>query len=114
MIRAHKYHAKATTCHEGHGHPSKRESSRCDELHLLQACGQIANLRYEPTFYFTINGVLLKHKNGRRANYKPDFTYTENGQKVAEDVKGFAARDFPLREALFRHLYPEIELRVVK
>jgi hypothetical protein len=114
MIRPHKYKAKGSVCHEGHKHPSKREAVRCDELHLLQACGQITNLRVEPQFFFVVNGSQLKHAKGRRAGYKPDFFYVEDGQEVAEDVKGFAARDFPLRSALFRHLYPNVELRVVK
>jgi len=114
MTRAHKYRARATECHEGHKHPSKREAVRCDELHLLQACGQIADLEVEPSFFFVIDGAELKHAKGRRAGYKPDFSYTENGKKIAEDVKGMTARDFPLRRALFEHLYPEIELRVVK
>jgi hypothetical protein len=114
MRPRHKYGAKASVCHEGHKHPSKREAIRCDELHLLQACGQITNLKVEPQFYFVIEGNQLKHAKGRRAGYKPDFTYTEHGKQVAEDVKGMTARDFPLRIALFQHLYPNIELRVVK
>ena len=114
MKPRHKYHAQRTPCSQGHSHPSKREAKRCDELHLLQACGQIANLQVEPQFWFEIAGKPLKLRNGRRAGYKPDWSYTEKGQSVAEDVKGYAARDFPLREALFRHLHPDIELRVVK
>lgn len=112
----HKYYAKATVCHEGHKHPSKREAIRCDELHLLQACGQIANLEYEPFFGFEINGVQLKHENGRRMGYRPDFAYTEASERVVEDVKSKATMTeaFTLRAALFRHLYPDIELRLVK
>jgi hypothetical protein len=53
-------------------------------------------------------------RNGHTARYRPDFTYVERGQVVAEDVKGFTVRDFPLRAAVFRHCYPEIELRVTR
>lgn len=114
MRRAHKYRAQRTECSQGHSHPSKREAKRCDELHLLQACGQITNLVVEPQFWFVIDGRELKLSNGRRAGYKPDWTYSENTRPIAEDLKGFSVRDFPLRSALFRHLHPEIELRVVK
>lgn len=110
----HKYRAKRTACQHGHNHPSKREAARCDELHLLQKAGAISDLEYEPQFWFVINGEQLKLANGRRAGYKPDFSYVEGGREVVEDVKGFAARDFALRAALFRHLFPTVELRIVK
>lgn len=52
--------------------------------------------------------------NGHKAKYRPDFTYQEGNRTIAEDVKGVIVRDFPLRAALFKHCYPDIELRVVK
>lgn len=107
-----KYFARATVCHQGHKHASAKEAKRCEQLHLLQRAGQISGLIVEPQFFFVIDGRELKHANGRRAGYKPDFSYTEKGQLVCEDTKGFAARDFALRAALFRHLHPHIELRV--
>jgi hypothetical protein len=110
----HKYRAKPTTCIHGHKHASKREAVRCVELHLLQSAGAIVGLQVEPKFIFQIEGKPLKMRNGRKAQYRPDFTYVERGIKVAEDVKGFTVRDFPLREALFRALWPEIDLRVLK
>jgi hypothetical protein len=115
-VKPHKYKAVATTCRQGHGHPSKREARRCDELHLLLRAGAIDALVYEPQFYFEINGEQIKHPNGRRVGYKPDFSYIEKGQVVAEDVKSKATMtgDAVLRMTLFRHLFPAIELRVVQ
>lgn len=109
-----KYFAKPTTCIHGHKHASKREAVRCVELHILQQAGEIADLEVEPTYHFSVNGTFLKMGNGQKAKYRPDFIYTEKGQEVAEDVKGFIVRDFPLRAALFRACYPHIDLRVVK
>ena len=109
-----KYFAKKTACNHGHTHASKREAKRCDELHILQRDGQISDLEIEPTFHFVVDGEPLKMRNGHKAKYRPDFIYVENGQEVAEDVKGFVVRDFPLREALFRRLFPTIQLRIVK
>jgi hypothetical protein len=113
-VKPHKYHATATTCNQGHGHPSKREAKRCDELHLLLRAGTITALVYEPSYDLHMDGKPIKMRNGHTARYRPDFTYVERGQVVAEDVKGFTVRDFPLRAAVFRHCYPEIELRVTR
>lgn len=112
-----RYFAKRTACQHGHTHASKREAARCADLHLMLRAGQIDGLAVEPQYYFEVNGAPLKLANGRRAGFKPDFTYMEEGQVVAEDVKasnGFVDRDFPLRAALFRACFPDIELRVVK
>ena len=109
-----KYFAKRTPCQHGHSHASKREAVRCGELHLLLRAGAISGLVIEPTFILKSDGEPIKMRNGHKAQYRPDFTYLEGSHTVAEDVKGFVVRDFPLRAALFRACYPDIELRVVK
>jgi hypothetical protein len=109
--RGHKYGAKKATCQAGHVHDSRKESGRCDELHLLQRVGQVSDLRVQEQFWFAINGVQIKHANGRRVGMKVDFVYLEGARRVAEDSKGFVVRDWPLRAAIFRALYPEVELR---
>jgi hypothetical protein len=112
-----KYHARRTPCSHGHNHASGREAKRCGELHLLQRAGAIASLRIEPQFWFVIDGKQMKHPNGRRVGYKPDFAYIEvPGLKdVAEDVKSSATMTEAavLRIALFRALFPDFELRVL-
>lgn len=109
-----KYGAEPTQCSQGHKHASKREAKRCDELHLLQRAGAISDLEIEPTFKFVIEGKPLLMGNRQQARYRPDFIYVENGRYVAEDVKGVEVRDFPLRAALFRNLFPTYELRIIK
>lgn len=113
-LERNKYGAKRTNCNHGHSHASKKEAKRCDELHLLLRAGQIDALVVEPTYELSLDGQHIKMRNGHTAKYRPDFTYRESGKLIAEDVKGFVVRDFPLRAALFRHCYPEIELRVLK
>lgn len=111
-----RHFARKTPCQHGHTHASKREAARCAELHILLRAGKIDGLAVEPTFYFEIDGAPLLMGNGGKAKFRPDFTYIENGKVVAEDVKpknGWMSRDVPLRFALFKHLHPEIELRVV-
>lgn len=110
-----KFYAKRTACNQGHSHASKREANRCAELYLLLRSGQISALAVEPQYWFEIGGAVVKHGNGRRVGYKPDFGYIENGQHVCEDVKSSATMTeaATLRMTLFRHLFPSIELRVV-
>lgn len=111
VIRRHKYGAKKAPCRSGHTHDSGKEAKRCDELHLLLRAGQISDLQVQEQFWFSINGVQVKHGNGRRVGMKVDFVYWEGAKRVAEDSKGFVVRDWPLRAAIFRALHPDIELR---
>jgi hypothetical protein len=80
----------------------------------LWAAGVIGDLVIQPQFWFVINGNQMKHDNGRRVGYKPDFSYTENGRDCVEDVKGMVTADFTLRKALFKALFPTIEFRQTK
>lgn len=107
----HKYSAKVTDCGHGHTHPSKKEARRCAQLHLLQRAGEITELEVGPRYYFEVAGRPLIHDNGRRACYTPDFRYrVRAGRLVVEDSKGMRVRDWPLRKALFRACYPDIEV----
>jgi hypothetical protein len=112
--RRSKFNAKKAYCSNAHKHDSKREAARCDELHVLSSACVISDLIIHPQFWFVINGQQVKHENGRRVGYKPDFSYTENGQEIVEDVKGFVTPDFTLRKAMFKALFPTIEFRQTK
>ncbi len=111
-----KFGAARTVCPQGHSHASKREAARCGDLHLLMHGGVITGLAVEPQYWFEINGAVMTHGNGRRIGYKPDFSYIENDRVVVEDIKSDATMTEAavLRMAIFRHLFPEVELRVVK
>jgi hypothetical protein len=108
-----KYGAKKSNCLHGHEHASRREAKRCNELHLLQRAGRIAGLQQQPQFRFAVDGRPVMLENGQQARLTADFAYVEDGRKVVEDSKGFVVRDFPLRWALARALWPEIDWRVV-
>jgi len=114
MKRFGKYRAVKSQCSAGHTHDSKREAIRCNELHALEAAGEITDLVIHPQYWFVINGKQLKHANGRRVGYKSDFEYIENGMLVTEDVKGVIVRDWPLRRAVFMALFPNHLLRESK
>ena len=114
MKRFGKYRAVKSQCSAGHTHDSKREAIKCNELHALEAAGEITDLVIHPQYWFVINGKQLKHANGRRVGYKSDFEYIENGMLVTEDVKGVIVRDWPLRRAVFMALFPNHLLRETK
>lgn len=116
---ANKFGAKTCGCTAGHAHPSKAEARRCDQLHLMQRGRVISDLQVQPQFWFVIDGKQVVHQGGRRVGYRADFSYREaDGQggfkHIVEDVKG-AYRDdaWTLRKAIFRALFPQIELREV-
>ena len=112
--RGTKYNAKKSTCSAGHTHDSIGEARRCDDLHLMLRAGAISDLSVSPVYRFILpDGKAIKMKNGQVARYTADFQYMENGKLILEDFKGFIARDFPLRRALFEALFPDITLRVV-
>jgi hypothetical protein len=108
-----KYFAKKTECAFGHKHDSKSEASRCNELHEEQDLGLISQLEVHPKYFFAIHGKQVKHDNGRRVGMVPDWAYLDNrnGKTVVEDRKGMVVRDYAIRKAIFRALYPEIEFR---
>lgn len=109
-----KYGAEKARCRHGHEHASRREAQRCAELHLLERSGAISDLEQQPQFWFVINGRQVKHPNGRRVGYRADFAYSENGKRIIEEVKGFAAADWVLRRAIFVALFPSLTLRETK
>lgn len=108
--------AKKAECGAGHIHDSKAEAKRCNDLHLLLRAGKIVGLKVAPRFHFSIAGRDVKMGNGQCARYTADFTYVEGNRQIVEDVKpsgGLVERDFPLRFAMAKALFPDIEFRVV-
>lgn len=114
-----KVHAQKTE----DGYASKREQARAAELRLMQAAGEIYNLREQvkyvlvPAIYRKPDGTLVKNydpgKNKRDLEkaegcklellernlcYVADFVYEKDGQTVVEDVKGFKKSNAALWE----------------
>ena len=87
------------------------EAKRCDDLHILQRAGAISHLQCQPQYWFELNGQVVKHDNGRRVGYKPDWKYFEGNLSVVEECKGFKTADYALRKAIFKALYPHFTFR---
>ncbi len=81
------------------------ELKRFKELELLHKAGKICFLKTQDTFTLFYRTVHL-------ADYTPDFTYMENGEYIAEEVKGSKSqhsatrRDYVLRVKWFLAIYP--------
>lgn len=117
-VRKSKHNGVKTVCAHGHKHDSKREAKRCADLHLLQDTGHIAGLKVHPFFPFVIDGEAPKMGNGHKAGVTLDFSYVDGDNLIAEDVKGRSkladSRDWPLRKAIFKHIYRSWDLREVR
>lgn len=97
--KANKYNAVKTKI-DGIVFDSKKEALRYRQLSLLQTAEKISELKLQVTFKFACG-----------AKYRADFTYVENGKKIAEDVKGYRTDVYRLKAKMFKHEYPDFELR---
>lgn len=81
------------------GFASKREAARFQELQLLQAGGEITDLKVQPGFRLEVNGDLI-------CTYKADFAYRDKqGLPVTEDCKGFKTPVYRLKKKLMKACY---------
>jgi hypothetical protein len=108
--RKNKYSAKAKAV-DGIQFASKAEAIRYGQLRFLEMAKAIRDLELQPHFDYVVNGKKIAR------GYTADFKYFDigTGKWIVEDVKGFAARDWPLRRDLFIALYGTIyQLKVIK
>jgi hypothetical protein len=84
---------------------SKKELLRYHELAIMEKAGKISDLQRQVKFE-----LIPKQQGERAVTYSPDFTYVENGLKIAEDVKSTAtAKDkaYVLKRKMFKQRYPD-------
>lgn len=100
-----KYH-NIKVIYQGQRFDSKKECRRFQELQMLERGGIISDLKTQVRFEI----VPKKNGNKRARYYVADFTYTENGKRIIEDVKSPITRKHPvysLKKALVLVNYPE-------
>lgn len=89
-----KYNNKKIT-RNGVTYDSKKEYFRHGELLLMERAGLISNLERQVKYILIpsqrIDGKVVE----REVSYIADFTYTENGKTVVEDVKSEITRKEP-------------------
>lgn len=90
---------------------SKKEAARYKELKLLEAAGEIKELRrqvrYELIPKCEIEGIKI-----RATHYIADFVYEESGHTVVEDVKGYRTKEYRNKKRQMKERYG-IEIREV-
>ena len=92
---------------------SEREGLRYLELLSREKTGEIQDLKLQEAF--EIQPAFKKDgKRYRAIYYISDFSYTENGRRVIEDVKGFKTAVFQLKRKMFEYRYPDLTLKIVK
>lgn len=81
---------------------SKAEAQRYCELKLLQKAGKITDLQAHVKFE-----LIPKNKFECAVKYIADFTYTENGILVVEDVKSkpTKTKDYIIKRKLMLHVH---------
>jgi hypothetical protein len=98
-MSARKYKNVPTTV-DGIKFASKREALRYCELKLLQKAGEISELRLQPRYPLTVNGLHV-------CTIVPDFDYRDSSTQrlVVEDAKGISTPAFVIKAKLFHALY---------
>lgn len=100
-----KYRAIKTDCLHGHTHDSKKEAARCNDLHDMEAKGEITELRQQPEYPCVINGKII-------CVYRGDFHYRVQDLDILEDVKGMQTDTFRLKRKLVEALYPGVIVNI--
>jgi hypothetical protein len=107
--RRGKYNAKRTT-QDGVTFDSLAEARRYDELKLMEAAGEIWNLKCQP-HYLLQEDFDHDGKHERKIEYIADFTYFDRTLKctVVEDCKGFATEVYKIKRKIFLKRYPNLK-----
>lgn len=89
----------------GEAFDSAKEARRYGELVLLEKAGHISCLKRQVK-YELIPAQRMDGKVAERAcTYVADFVYTENGETVVEDTKGFRTKDYIIKRKLMLYVH---------
>lgn len=110
-LARNKYGAR-TCSYGGSIYHSRKEAAFAQELDSLKRAklkkDRVQEWKRQVKVSLDVNGLHV-------CNYFVDFLVTyADGREIWYEVKGFTTPEFKLKEKLFRALYPERELRVVR
>lgn len=83
------------------------EAERWSKLKYLNEKGVISNLKRSAKYPFEINGVKITW-------YESDFEYDFQSTHYTEDFKGRVTKEFRIKAALMKALYPAVNLVLTK
>lgn len=97
-MRFSKYFSRITVI-DGIKFHSRREAQRYAELKLHVKAGNLVSFERQVPFVCAVNDVKV-------CTYYADFvTYSKDGQRTVEDVKGFRTDIYKLKKKLVEALY---------
>ena len=106
-----KYHAQKTVV-DGIAFASAKEARRFRELKLMQAAGEIKDLRIQVPFVLIPSQVIRddrgrKIKTERACKYVADFVYWDchRRRKVVEDTKGVRTKEYIIKKKLMLYVH---------
>lgn len=104
-----KYHSKRTRV-DGILFDSQKEADYYCELKLRLQAGEIKGFCLQPKFIL-VPGM----KDQKPITYRADFvTIYSDGQAEVIDTKGVETEIFKIKKKLFRVVFPELELKIVR
>jgi len=102
-----KFSAKKIVCN-GITFPSISEGARYSRLMFCQErLKLISALELQPEFKLMVNGQHV-------STYTADFRFKDDSGEIVEEVKGRWTGESILRFKLFKAIYPDIRIRVIK
>ena len=86
---------------------SKKEAGRYDELMALLRAGEIDNLKLQPQFTLQESYMTEEGERVRAIRYVADFSYTQGGEFVVEDVKSkaTATAQYKMKKKMMREKF---------
>ncbi len=105
-----KYRNQKVTI-DGMTFDSKKESTRWQQLRMMESAGAISDLERQVSFEL-VRAVRLGNRGRPPIRYIADFTYLEDGELRVEDAKGFKTDVYKLKRHLMMAVHG-IEVREV-
>lgn len=88
---------------------SQKEAKRYKELLMLSRGRRIQDLQCQVSFDL-IPAQKINGRTHRKIRYIADFVYTEDGNQVVEDVKGYRTKEYALKKRMMKLFY-NIDIR---
>ena len=98
-----KYRARKTEI-DGITFASAKEGRRYTELKMLERAGEIQDLALQVKHTLIPSQRDADGKAVRPVFYVSDFEYTQGGQKVVEDVKGYRTKEYKIKKKLLLYV----------
>ncbi len=105
-------HRNVPTVYDGIRFASKIESRHYMVLKIMEAHGNITELKLQPRFLLQEKFTDAAGTKRRAIVYVPDFSFIRDGLQIAVDSKGAETPMFKMKAKMFALKYPHIRLEI--